>query len=51
MAVMGVVAAICGNPGHIFFTTIPCVAIALAEYAEYRKEKQRKTYCKTTKNI
>lgn len=45
LAVLGVVAAICGNPGHLFFTAIPCTAIALAEYAEYR-QKKRKTQLK-----
>lgn len=45
LAVLGVVAAICGNPGHLFFTAIPCTAIALAEYAEYR-QKKRKTILK-----
>lgn len=48
MAAMGVVAALCGNAGHLLFSTLPCTAVALAEFIEYRKEKRRKS---TLKNI
>lgn len=43
LAVLGVVAAIWGHIGHLLFSVLPCSAVALAGYLDYRKEKKRNT--------
>lgn len=41
MATGGIIAALCGNPGHLLVSTIPGAALALASYAERRRDKKR----------
>lgn len=43
IAIFGVAAAIFGHLGHLYFTALPGAALALSEYAEYRRERKRKT--------
>lgn len=41
MAIVGIVAAFCGNPGHLIVSTLPGVGLAAAAYAEQRRDNRR----------
>lgn len=41
MVIAGIIAAICGNVGHLVVSTLPGAGLAVAAYAEHRRDKRR----------
>lgn len=41
MAVVGIIAALCGSPAHLVLGTLPGAGLAAAAYAEHRRDKRR----------